>query len=273
MIEAAQQFMLAKEMSGSIIKVLPIGGADGKENIVYSDYQKDQQNSITLVADGEAPKIIGMEGFKGLNVIDRDAGTVRVDISSADALSGVGEFYVKVVNQDNHQEKIFRPDGNGKVLLTITGDETLFAGDFSVIAYARDKVGNVLEVSCDTTEFALRAKLERILIPHDPIFKRGESGILYITVIGYAERVEVEFPEELTRLAPELNRTFFYSDNPEYQKGEQIQFMIPLDAVEGADYTITVRAYKGDRHLEEFPEMAVLEVNGSILDDIRTRLR
>ena len=83
----------------------------------------------------------------------------------------------------------------------------------------------------------------------------------------------MEFPEELTRLDQELNRTFLYSGNPEYQKEEQVQFMIPLDAAEGVDYTITVRAYKGDRRLEEFPELAVLEVNGSILDDIRTRLR
>ena len=49
--------------------------------------------------------------------------------------------------------------------------------------------------------------------------------------------------------------------------------MIPLEAAEGGEYTITVRAYKGDSRLEEFPELAVLEVNGSILEDIRTRLR
>ena len=85
--------------------------------------------------------------------------------------------------------------------------------------------------------------------------------------------MEVEFPAEMTRLNQKLNQIFLYTSNPEYQKEEQVQFMIPLDAAEGADYTITVRAYKGDRHLEEFPELAVLEVNGSILDDIRTRLR
>lgn len=272
-IEAVQKFIFAKEQSGNCIRVLPIGGAEKGEKIVYSDYQKDQQNGITLVADGEAPEIHGMESLKGLQVIDRDAGPVVVNISAADALSGVGEFYVKVVNQDNHQEKIFRPGTDGKISLTITGAEALFAGDFSVAAYAADRVGNVTQVSCDTTEFALSTRLERILSPHDSLFKRGESGILYITVIGYAEWVEVEFPEEIAKQNQALNRTFLYSSNPEYQKEEQIQFMIPLDAAESADYTITVRAYKGDRRLEEFPELAVLEVSGSILDDIRTRLR
>ena len=272
-VETVQMFLLAKERSGSRIKILPIGGAEGETETVYSDYQKDQQNSITLVADGEAPELRGLESLKSLQVIDRDAGTVCVNVSAADSLSGIAEFYVKVTNQDNHQEKFFRPETDGNILLTITGDEALFAGDFSVAAYTRDRVGNETQVSCDTTEFALSAKLERILAPHDPIFKKGESGILYITVTGYADRVEVEFPEEMTRLDPELNRTFLYAGNPEYQKEEQVQFMIPLDAAEGADYTITVRAYKGDRRLEEFPELAVLEVNGSILDDIRTRLR
>lgn len=272
-IESVQKFLLSGKLSGKRIKVLPIGGADAEQETVYSDYEKDIQNSITLVADGEAPEIHGMESLEGLQVIDRDAGTVLVNISATDTLSGIDDFYVKVTNQDNHQERIYRPEGDGNISLYVTGEEPLFTGDFSVTAYARDMVGNAAQVSCDTTEFALRVHLERILAPHEPIFKRGESGILYIAVTGYAERVEVEFPAEMTRLNQKLNQTFLYTSNPEYQKEEQVQFMIPLDVAEGADYTITVRAYKGDRHLEEFPELAVLEVNGSILDDIRTRLR
>ena len=272
-IEAVQKFLLTNEQSGSRIKVLPIGGAEKEGEIIYSDYQKDQKNSITLVADGDAPEIRGMESLQGLQIIDRDAGQVTVNITAADRLSGLGEFYVKVINKDNLREKIFTPEAEGKISLTITGEEALFAGDFAITAYAKDRVGNETQVSCDTTEFALSVKLERILEPHEPIFKRGESGILHITAIGYAERVEVEFSKEMTRMNPELNRTFLYASNPEYQKEETVQFMIPLDAAENVDYTITVRAYKGDKRLEEFPEMAVLEVKGSILDDIRTRLR
>lgn len=272
-IETEQRFLFFEEVSGELIKITPIGGADGKEKTVYSDYQKDLKNSITLVADGEEPVISGMESLEGLQIIDRDAGPVHVNLSAADALSGIGDFYVKVVNKDNHRERVYRPEGDGMIRLTITADESLFAGDFTVTAYARDKVGNTVQVSFDTTEFALKARLERILEPHDPIFKRGESGILHITVTGYAERVEVEFPEEMTRLNPELNKIFSYIGNPGYQKEERIQFMIPLEAAEGGEYTITVRAYKGDSRLEEFPELAVLEVNGSILEDIRTRLR
>ena len=48
--------------------------------------------------------------------------------------------------------------------------------------------------------------------------------------------------------------------------------MIPLEAPEGI-FEITVRAYKGDKKLETHPAISTLEVNGSVLDELRTRLR
>lgn len=53
-----------------------------------------------------------------------------------------------------------------------------------------------INLTYGTTEFALASSVERILSPHDPIFKCGESGILTFTTWGYADRVEVIFPGE-----------------------------------------------------------------------------
>ena len=35
----------------------------------------------------------------------------------------------------------------------------------------------------------------------------------------------------------------------------------------------TVRAYKGDKKLEDHPQISVIGVKGSVLEDLRTRLR
>ena len=49
--------------------------------------------------------------------------------------------------------------------------------------------------------------------------------------------------------------------------------MIPLGTPIDERYTITVRAYKGDRRLEEYPSVSLVGVDGTVLDEFRTRLR
>lgn len=136
-----------------------------------------------------------------------------------------------------------------------------------------DNVGNERELIYGTTEFALHTEIARILEPHEPVFKAGESGILTITTWGYADRVEVKFPEALLALNPELNRIYVYTEKPKPIQKEQLQFMIPLYTPANENYVITVRAYKGDKKLEDYPALSTIEVDGSVLDEIRTRLR
>ena len=197
---------------------------------------------------------------------------VCLTVTADDTLSGVDEFYVKVKNQDNFSEKIFYPE-QGIVQLVLTEENPLFTGNFTVIGYAADNVGNETEVSCQMTEFALETRIERILEPHLPVFKCGESGILYITTYGYADRVEVEFPAELTAVNPELNQTYDYTDLQMYCQESKLQFMIPLYLPANRDYVVTVRAYKGDKELEKQPSLSTIEVAGTVLGELRTRLR
>ena len=49
--------------------------------------------------------------------------------------------------------------------------------------------------------------------------------------------------------------------------------MIPLYMEDNAHLEITVRAYKGGKQLEDHPEISVISVGGTVLDEIRTRLR
>ena len=81
------------------------------------------------------------------------------------------------------------------------------------------------------------------------------------------------FPEEMTRQNPELNRVYDYRDQPGYRITESIQFMVPLYTPENEQLSITVLAYKGDKKLEDHPQISVIGVKGSVLEDLRTRLR
>ncbi len=272
-LSGVQKFILDQVSHGKSIEVIPITGAKQGENVNYSKYDLDKKNGITLIGDGEGPVISGMELLEDRELINRNEGTIILNVSAYDNLSGVRDFYLEITNTDNYNSKTYTPESSGFITVEITKDEPLFSGDFVVEAYAVDNVGNETQIAHATTEFALVTSVKRILEPHEPKFKCGESGILTITTWGYADSVEVEFPEEFTNLAPDLNTTYDYTDNPQYVHKEELQFMVPLYTPENKQYTITVRAYKGDKKLENYPSLSTVKVGGTVLDDIRTRLR
>lgn len=278
-LEAEQKFTLDRGMNGKYISVIPGAGAvyrkAGGEEIYYSDVLEDATNGITLIGDCVGPVIAGLEGLENREVIIRNEEMVTLTVTASDDLSGVADFYLKITNRDNFCERVFYPEG-GVITLDITKAEPLFSGDFTVTAYAVDNVGNVTEISCDVTEFALEARIERILEPHDPVFKRGESGMLYVTTYGYADRVGVTFPAAMQELDERLRETIVFTydgTDKEYRQGEEVQFMIPLYDLPDGDYQIIVRAYKQTAVAEDRPVMKVTSEGGSVLDEFRTRLR
>ena len=139
----------------------------------------------------------------------------------------------------------------------------LFRSDFTVLGYASDHVGNESRICYGTTEFALESSVKRILEPQEPVFKCGESGILTFTTWGYADRVEVIFPECMTALDPTLNKVYDYTESQGYRKTEELEFMVPLYTPENQTQEITVRAYKGDKRLEDHPTISVIGVSGN----------
>lgn len=185
----------------------------------------------------------------------------------------MAEFYLEVTNRDNHGTKTYYAEGN-RIELEITKAEALFTGEFTLTAHARDRVGNVTEISRTVTEFALEARIERILEPHDPVFKGGESGILYITVYGYADRAEVTFPPDLVGEEEGLAGVVFdYSDMKIYMQESKVQFMVPLYIPAGREYNLKVRAFRGDNVLESNPALRIRSEGGNVLSEFHTRLR
>lgn len=281
--EVSQKFTIDSSLSGRKIPVIPRVGvpgegsyaleADNLQTIAYSDYDADKENGLVLIADGDAPIIHGVEDLELPKLLDHSQGSVVLELTAEDVLSGVADFGVEIANQDNFIEKTYVPDEHGRIKVNLTADDPVFSGDFIMTAWAVDHVGNQRTISLGTTEFGLKAEVEKILPPKEPVFRRGESGILKFSVWGYADYVEVEFPEEMLAENPGLNQVFHYENLPDYFHEEELQFMVPLGTPENTSLTITVRAYKKGRKLEEYPALSIIGVRGTVLDNIRTRLR
>lgn len=267
-----QRFTVDSVWHGSRLAVTPRAAAQNTRTGAgtWSEEETDRTHGLTILPDACAPEITGTEALEGLAVIDRNAGDLVLTLHAEDDASGLRELTLQVKNQDNFCEQTFYGDGDGNLSLSITQDDYLFYGDFTVTVTATDRVGNVNSELYGTTEFSLDVGLERMMEPHDPVFQSGEAGILTIMTAGYADRVEVQFPKSLALLDGRLRKKVYTYDIPEYTKEERLEFFVPLYAPEG-EYTILVSAYKGDRLLQEQP--VLFTVKGTILDDFRTRLR
>lgn len=273
-------FTMADGYDGVAIKAWPRAYAKYMEElhelVKWSDNAADKNNGLILIGDARPPVIHGLEKLEGVDIIDKGDEPVILDIWCDDSGSGVNGFTVTVTNTDTGAMKTYEK-GDEHFILNLTGDDEIFIGNFTVKVDARDNVGNKSSASANTDEFELTAWITRILSPHDPKFREGESGILHVKTLGFADRIEVSFPNGLEQYTQVID----YGGNREYEKNDEIQFMIPLyylrDYFEGVDHVddvpLTVKAYKGDMELTATPKFSVFELSGSVLEEFRDRLK
>ncbi len=271
-LEIHQKLYMPQQLDGHKIRLTPVAAAENGRKRVVSNYAQDLLNSIWLIGDAMPPVISGMEELENVDFLELPQEEIlEVELAAWDTGSGLAEFYVEVYNQDNGSRQRFTDHGSGKIRLSLSGEDALFSGAFTVIAHAVDHVGNETAAASRLQGLSLQVTLERMLEPHDPVFKAGESGILSIVTTGYVERVEVIFPAEMTALDPSLNRVYEYAI-PDYVQEEKLIFMVPLK-IPDAVMDITVKAYKKETHIEEHPRLTTITVRGNVLDELRTRLR
>ena len=268
-----QKFVIPQSCDGNVMRVIPGVAALGEAETVYSLKERDVLNSILLIADGTGPKLEGLEQWEDIEVLDYSEGNcLRIQLTAKDTGSGLEEFYVEVQNPENGLVKRYEDPGKtGRLEMVISDEEAVYNGKFIVLVYARDRVGNESFYQNDLLGVGLDAYVKRVMEPHTPVFKKGESGILHIRTWGYVEKLEICFPLEMTKEDGSLNRMIVY-ETPECVANEEILFMVPLGALDG-EMTICVRAYKSGTGLETEPEMIVIKVEDSVLNELRTRLR
>ncbi|MBQ8823127.1 MAG: InlB B-repeat-containing protein [Lachnospiraceae bacterium] len=275
-VDVFHRYTIPGTYSGQTFVVYPGAYTTYQHKLYASDDAADRGNYISLICDGVAPVISGLDAIVDVDVLNMTEAEKTFTITATDDLSGLQDFTITLNNRDCAMTKIYRDEDDGAKDGVITilvpkfveGDLTgiEFCGDFTVTGSAVDKVGNVRLEKVESLEVALTADLQRMLAPHAPIFKCGESGILTVNTWGYVEKVQVQFPECLG-----LDTMYVYEEPP-YTKQEQLEFMIPLDFPEG-DYTVIVTGYKTGTMLEQSPEILHFTVRGSVLDELRTRLR
>ncbi len=265
-----QRFTMDSSMDGKKMWVVPVAGADFAGEMITSDWETDKTHGLWLIGDNVAPVITGVEAIEKFDEKEIVEGKRTFTFQAADAGSGVKDFYAVVTNSNTGSRKEFTATGQELIIIAEVSDE-LFQGDFIAQFHVVDQVGNETVVSCVNESFALVAYAERILEPHNPVFRCGESGRLSIAVYGYPDKVEVIFPEEMTSLDPQLNTVYEYDGTVSRQEEEYI-FMVPLRTPEG-EFEITVKAWKDGNVINKTPIIWALGEDESVLDDIRTRLR
>ena len=270
-LEVVQGLWISPNSDGHVFRLTPQVAIMGEKKMITSDAGEDLKNSLFLIADGKAPKITGADSLTNKEFIDYSKEEIStVMLTATDTGCGLAEFYVEIVNVDNHAVVRYTDTSlSGKISINISKENPVFQGAFQVVIYAVDKVGNETLIHNTVLGIGLEAYVTRVLTPHEPQFKRGESGILHIKTLGYIEEVKIEFPTELKQ--EPLPEQIVYSV-PVYQKKEEIPIVIPLDMPEG-EITLKVTAYKSGVQISDTPRMITIKVEGSILDELRTRLR
>ena len=243
--------------------------AEYQDKEYWSDQDEDRSHSITLIPDGKAPVITGVEDLENAGNIDMTEESKDFAITAADAGSGVRKLVITITNLDNQMQRTYSSD-TGELVITMKKDDYLFLGDFVVSAEASDNVGNVNLKESESLAFTLDAELKRAREPQTGEFKAGDGVILTITTGGYADKVIIRFPDALLALNPELNKEYIY-EFPAAIRTEVYEFNIPI-ATPSGDYVVEVEAWKNGRKLTEELQLPV-QTNGSITDELRTRIR
>ena len=141
-----------------------------------------------------------------------------------------------------------------------------------ITTYIRDWAGNSIPVAEPVMipAFVLKADLERCL-GEAAHWKAGEAGTISVYAAAWVDSVEITYPSEWIHWDESLENHFFdYSTTGrENEKREEELFYVPLRTDHGV-YDIQVCANKnGYKKTVTF----LVTISGTILDEIRTRLR
>ena len=269
-VEIKQNFSIPRDLHGAKIILTPQAAVITNTHRISSDKESDRKNGIELWADGEGPEIIGLDVFRNLQMAHENNWDCNLQITARDKESGLRSLSLEIRNQDNGGfERI--DDIDGTINLKVSSEHTLFLGNYIVMATAVDNVGNETVISYGMDGICVYAHIENMQGQVQNQFKKGQKARLQICATGYVDRIEVSFPQEWTEQNPTLNRIYQY-ETTEFSKKESLEFPVPLHVADGK-YNIVVQGYKGNTMAEANVELLTVQIEGSVLDEIRTRLR
>lgn len=267
-LSVRQMYIADRKLHNQKVFVYPRAEMGYRGETIASEEEENRVCGVWLCGDGEGPALVGISDLETTDFTENEEDIL---LQAVDELSGVAFFRI-LVEQEEEVVAVFEGDENNRISLSWEALQGFCEEGYSIRIEAGDRVGNETVYVRDLRTYGIRATLSRILSPHEPVFRGGESGILRVEAFGYVDRVEVRFPEEMIAINPELNKEYWY-ENPTDLKVEEITFMVPLYTPVCEDYVIEVRGYKNGTNLSQKPVLCKLSVTGDVLWEWRTRLR
>jgi hypothetical protein len=182
-VELLHDFSVGED--SSIFRVYPKAIATFENERYISSEILDVQNGMTIIPDGEAPRISGLETLQNWNVLDMTDSSKKIVLWATDDLSGLEEFSIQILNNDNHMREEFYCDENGKIEIEINKENPLFIGKIEISAIAVDKVNNAYIIGEDGLTFTLETNLYGERNTGKNELKTGDGVILDIFTQGY----------------------------------------------------------------------------------------
>ena len=273
--------------------IYPGTGLTYKGKEILSSNAYDRSNGITLIPDAKGPTITLNDAFREVMENDNkildlttDTITLSATASEAEGESGVKDIWVEVINLDNGSFSIIDKEVGATETFDVNSS-SLYLGDVEFTIIAEDNVGNMTIIGSSARGFSLKAYLLRVRPPHtdengNVVCKAGDGVILGVNSYGYAQEVEIIFPEGMDAFPTDSGysnrRLYDFTDRDEPIKLlEEISVWFSIPSwMEDGEHFITVISRKKDpdtgtmRELTEILPFYIVE--GKVFDEFRTRI-
>lgn len=283
-----QRLIPNKLYDAQSILITPSASAYNKETdeIMHSVETEDAKNGVTLIFDGKEPNIAGTEYIDQIENAASRSEMNDIILTATDETSGLKKLTVTLLNKDNYIEKTWEST-EGNITIPITDDQ-MFNGKLSFTVTAEDNVGNKATYGKTVESVDFTTSLQKELPNHDRNFKAGQAGFLYLTSVGYIDKLVIEFPEELeqiyslnydgrmgTTIIYDFNDYGTYTKFPDLAKTGKIEdkyeFWIPIYTQPGT-YRAKITPYKNGEKLDRLIRYEEFYVDGDILNDFKTTI-
>lgn len=267
-------FSFASDLHGKEIMVYPAASITAIPIRNGSSLDSDDRtHGITLTADGRPPVIEGVDALENVlaEPIPPGQSIPIISISAVDEGSA-GMESLEIAIQNLQSGEVKRLYSDGSAIAVDLNEGGIYTSNLQITIKATDAVGNKTMKEIQYWAYHVLAFIERVLSPHEPVFKTGESGLLQIIASEKVDKVEVRFPAELSDIEPNLNQWVTF-EKEAIEKRETLLFQIPLGTPEGEDYAIDLYPYADGVLLSPNPIKCYFQINGCVLDELRTRLR
>ena len=183
-------------MHGDIVRIVPriTIAYEQNKNMEGIDTGDVIDEALYIIPDAKGPVIGGADQLNQSSVSPDSK--KAVDFTFTDDLSGYHHAEISINNVSNNKtDYYYVTDAEKQIIIDPSQDLWLGVINITVVVY--DNVGNSTQKTY--TIFTLNVK-GTIMNTHEPytnVFYSGNRGWLYIETIGYADSIDVTFPDDI----------------------------------------------------------------------------